>query len=90
MSLFLSHEFEHRSGPEGRVALGPRYIELRVMKESSSHRNHASLTLWHHLAMYTVRFHPTLPFAYVVNELSSEAPQVLYVLGSAGLCLRLR
>merc|ERR1712232_929413 len=32
------------SGPAGRVALGPRYIE----------------------------FHPTLPFAYVVNELSSE------------------
>jgi len=33
-----------KSGPEGRVALGPRYIE----------------------------FHPTLPFCYVVNELSSE------------------
>lgn len=33
-----------RSGPDGRSALGPRYIE----------------------------FHPTLPFAYVVNELSSE------------------
>lgn len=33
-----------KSGPEGRVALGPRYIE----------------------------FHPTLPVAYVVNELSSE------------------
>jgi len=32
------------SGPAGRVALGPRYIE----------------------------FHPTLPYAYVVNELSSE------------------
>jgi len=32
------------SGPEGRAALGPRYIE----------------------------FHPTLPVAYVVNELSSE------------------
>lgn len=33
-----------RSGPDGRTALGPRYIE----------------------------FHPTLPVAYVVNELSSE------------------
>merc|ERR1712224_1056987 len=33
-----------KSGPEGRTALGPRYIE----------------------------FHPTLPVAYVVNELSSE------------------
>mmetsp|Transcript_65994 Transcript_65994/g.172936 ORF Transcript_65994/g.172936 Transcript_65994/m.172936 type:complete len:440 (+) Transcript_65994:80-1399(+) len=32
------------SGPEGRKALGPRYIE----------------------------FHPTLPIAYVINELSSE------------------
>merc|ERR1719197_1471267 len=33
-----------KSGPDGRTALGPRYIE----------------------------FHPSLPFAYVVNELSSE------------------
>jgi len=33
-----------KSGPDGRAALGPRYIE----------------------------FHPTLPMAYVVNELSSE------------------
>jgi 6-phosphogluconolactonase len=33
-----------KSGPDGRTALGPRYIE----------------------------FHPTLPFCYVVNELSSE------------------
>jgi len=33
-----------KSGPDGRRALGPRYIE----------------------------FHPELPFAYVVNELSSE------------------
>eukprot|EP00931_Biecheleriopsis_adriatica_P054811 TRINITY_DN3228_c0_g1_i4.p1 TRINITY_DN3228_c0_g1~~TRINITY_DN3228_c0_g1_i4.p1 ORF type:complete len:507 (+),score=79.54 TRINITY_DN3228_c0_g1_i4:87-1523(+) len=33
-----------RSGPEGKTALGPRYIE----------------------------FHPTLPVAYVINELSSE------------------
>jgi len=32
------------SGPPGRIALGPRYIE----------------------------FHPALPYAYVVNELSSE------------------
>lgn len=44
-----------KSGPDGRTALGPRYIE----------------------------FHPRLPFAYVVNELSSEVSVFSFDLNAA-------